>query len=89
MKKFKHCCKEIEELINNSHAFFRYDPIFRRYSIAREYNYSETIISTCPWCGKDFPKILEKEYYHYISKYPESAIPKAFITDKWWKDLDL
>jgi hypothetical protein len=62
-------------------------------------NYCDRMIMDfCAFCGKKLPYSLRNEWFDILEekyglKYPfgkdKYLIPKEFITDKWWKKLDV
>ncbi len=80
-----------------------YSAKFRAYFIElKDCNAGTQDIKYCPWCGRKFLEMLDKEYDKALSKalgirpkditlshYTTSNIPPEFHTDKWWKKRGL
>ena len=88
----KHCCKQMEFLLQEGKVAFEYIARFREYSMDIRGNdvVSQKMIY-CPWCGKKLPDslrdacALEIESLGYDGIFDES-IPDKYQTDEWWRE---
>jgi hypothetical protein len=97
--KIIHCCKAMEEEINDPRVFLGYASKYREYFIQTINPSIVRLIYICPWCGKTLPKSLRNEWFEALEKEyclddpwdkkQENLIPEEFKTDEWWKKRSL
>ena len=66
-----HCCKLMNEFIDDQRVQIGYEPVFREYFIPLLYKSKITAIQCldyCPWCGKKLPKRLSDEWFEILEK---------------------
>lgn len=91
-----HCCREMNEYLQDKRIPIVYSPMFREYALPLGYGSSaKQCLFFCPWCGSKLPsglrdiffEILEKE--HGLEPNPEilldPRLPEEFKSDLWWK----
>lgn len=97
-----HCCLIMqEEVARGRDAMVIYLPIFREYVIPCARSHEAKQIFYCPWCKKNLPISLRKEFYKrlkdecnidtdagFIFLYFEE-MPQEFHSDAWWKKRNL
>ena len=97
----KFCCDYLVSRLAREDACIGYSNSFREFYLKRSDTKSViNLIWFCPWCGKNLPKGLRKEWFDILEKEynietdimewkNRSDIPQEFKSDEWWKKRKL
>jgi hypothetical protein len=84
-------CKQHPNRYDCPDCLIGYIPKFNEYGIlVHDGGTTSCSISHCPWCGTVLPRSRRDEWFDTLAKMGfddlgEQNIPKAFLTDKWYK----
>lgn len=96
-----HICEAMETVFDDIRYMIAYIPWTREYgirrvSIDRELNYQPIRmmkIDYCPWCGTKLPESLKSRWMEEMEKVGRTPndpnLPQKFLSDAWWRALDL
>lgn len=90
--KYDHCCEAMTYHAHHPSVPLKYHPAKRMYFLLME-GKRGTILTFCPFCGKELPPELSGVYYDILQELgfenPFAVrirqIPKEYRSDAWWK----
>ena len=95
-----HCCSKMDYVIQDERIPLKYSPVIRSYFLP--FITMKGVvhpITHCPWCGKELPKSLRKEFFEILEQeygieanvdiLKNQNIPEEFKSDAWWKKRGL
>ena len=98
MKKNKHCCELLNNALENIAVPFHYSERYREYRIVLRGGSVVKILFYCPWCGVEFPRNLQDEYFETLKdeysldvgiSAKDSDLPSDFRDETWWRKRGL
>ena len=93
-----YCCKHLTNDVNLPDTYTSYNKKFREFYLPLKYKTSIQVIWFCPWCGKELPRSLSRDWFEILEKEygledpyheDEHLVPEEFKSDEWWKKRDI
>lgn len=94
----KHCCSDMEDILQIPEAEVKYLSQFREYILESRVDKPICLaLNYCPWCGSRLPSSLRDIFFDTLEKECNLNLdilhlyqaPDEFQSDQWWKKRKL